>query len=526
MKVMGPESYYPLIDREIERRDESKIFIATDQRQFVDLLRNRYGSRVLALEAIRSGSSVNPFQVSDSRNYLKGREVLLDCLILSRCNFLLKCTSAVGEYAMYFNPELDCIDVNHLKQRSTLGDALSVSWNRAKSLTWENDPGTETTSWRQYVRKYVTRNPLTFMLAETVERRRYSSNMAWQAAVLLKDAVGSALFPNTVPLSLVGYRARSAWRRRGARLFDPGNAPFQKYLEIRTDEPGSEGLFTQLSRILEQLHFADAHRLTPVVTLDQPSNRYLDRGRGQNVWDYYFEPVSGLTTSDLDGVDPSTIALLSPDEQRSLLLGVGNLTNEPPNSLDDAGERWFRRRREMAAELIRAHVRVKPDVVNKVDAFYRDHLDGRTVLGVHMCATIPTVDMRPTESTGQQRRGQTAPPEAYWPFIDAFLEAHASARIFLATNDPDCLDQALKRYGSLVVFTDTARASADQERSRSVNGRGYQPGEDVLLDVLLLSRTNYLLRCASSVGEFATFFNPSLDSLDLSYAHTVQRVAF
>ena len=42
----------------------------------------------------------------------------------------------------------------------------------------------------------------------------------------------------------------------------------------------------------------------------------------------------------------------------------------------------------------------------------------------------------------------------------------------------------------------------------------------VLLDALLLSRTDYLLHSASGVAEFAIYFNPSLheSSVHLQYA--------
>ena len=36
----------------------------------------------------------------------KGKQVLLDTLMLSRCDFLLKSASSVSEFAIYFNPQL------------------------------------------------------------------------------------------------------------------------------------------------------------------------------------------------------------------------------------------------------------------------------------------------------------------------------------------------------------------------------------------------------------------------------------
>ncbi len=58
------------------------------------------------------------------------------------------------------------------------------------------------------------------------------------------------------------------------------------------------------------------------------------------------------------------------------------------------------------------------------------------------------------------------------------------------------------------------------------DGRGYQRGEEVLIDALLLSKTNFLLKCTSNVGEVAIYFNPSLKALDLSYDHVIEDMIF
>ena len=69
---------------------------------------------MLSVEAIRCQGDEAPFQVEDGKNYQKGKEVLLDCLLFSRCDFLLKCTSHVGEAALWFSPDMPHIDLSHL----------------------------------------------------------------------------------------------------------------------------------------------------------------------------------------------------------------------------------------------------------------------------------------------------------------------------------------------------------------------------------------------------------------------------
>ncbi|MFT7530130.1 MAG: hypothetical protein ACI9FD_001134 [Gammaproteobacteria bacterium] len=119
MKVIKPRACFSHIDDYTKQNGRCKIFVATDQQQFLDQLKTRYGDRIVSYDAIRASDDRNPFDVDRNDGYQKGEEVLIDCLLLSRCDYLLKCTSAVGEFAMYFNPSLSCIDLNHLLKRAS-----------------------------------------------------------------------------------------------------------------------------------------------------------------------------------------------------------------------------------------------------------------------------------------------------------------------------------------------------------------------------------------------------------------------
>ncbi len=100
------------IDRRFEERPELKIFVATDQQQYVDLLVARYGERVVYQDCLRSKTSQNAMSFANRRPSVQGKEVLMDGLLLSRCHALLKSPSAVSEFAIYFNPRLKVTDLN------------------------------------------------------------------------------------------------------------------------------------------------------------------------------------------------------------------------------------------------------------------------------------------------------------------------------------------------------------------------------------------------------------------------------
>ena len=142
MRIIKPREYFPYIDDYTRKHGYCRIFVATEQQQFLRQMKARYGDRILSYEAIRTSGLRNPFQLQGS-GYRKGEEVLIDCLLLSRSNYLLKCTSAVGEFAMYFNPNLACVDLNHMTNGPRYFQSLIVRlrhhawqrylrWNRGK----------------------------------------------------------------------------------------------------------------------------------------------------------------------------------------------------------------------------------------------------------------------------------------------------------------------------------------------------------------------------------------------------------
>ena len=85
MRIISPEQYYPYIDQYLAENAGCRIFVATDQVQFLDQLRDRYGEKIISLPAARSSGALATFNVHDRQtsNYNKGEEVLVDCLLLA-----------------------------------------------------------------------------------------------------------------------------------------------------------------------------------------------------------------------------------------------------------------------------------------------------------------------------------------------------------------------------------------------------------------------------------------------------------
>ena len=84
------------------------IFIATDENAFVEKIRAQHP----ALQVVNSGTVTHHKEIGREDNFAKGEHALLDCLLLSRCRYVLKCQSALSAFAKVLNPQLEAYRIS------------------------------------------------------------------------------------------------------------------------------------------------------------------------------------------------------------------------------------------------------------------------------------------------------------------------------------------------------------------------------------------------------------------------------
>ena len=298
-----------------------------------------------------------------------------------------------------------------------------------------------------------------------------------------------------------------------------------KFLIITINHPYA-GFFAYVNFALNQLIYAEQHSLSPVVYFGPQSgdgpNAYFDAGVGDNMWDYYFEPVATLTYADIerrlsDPDDPLTLddlTTLSVEELWRIHEAEPESIYPYPHGIhsdkfkSDPG--WYSKQRARAHYIINKYVRIKPHILAKVDAFEREYFAGNRVLGIHMRGT----DKGSAKLSPELMR--IVKPREYFRHIDEYTDRHGYCKIFVATEQQQFLHQITARYGDRVLSYQAMRTSGLRNPFQ-LDGNGYRKGEDVLIDCLLLSRSDYLLKCTSAVGEFAMYFNPKLACVDLNH---------
>ena len=90
----------------IKKEKYNAIFLSTEEKQYLNLFRKKFGNMLYYIESYRSNKD-DAF-ISYPRNlhrYKLGKEILLDTLILSKCNTFLHIDTNVSLFVRFFSPK-------------------------------------------------------------------------------------------------------------------------------------------------------------------------------------------------------------------------------------------------------------------------------------------------------------------------------------------------------------------------------------------------------------------------------------
>ena len=105
-----------------------------------------------------------------------------------------------------------------------------------------------------------------------------------------------------------------------------------------------------------------------------------------------------------------------------------------------------------------------------------------------------------------------------------YLDKHPKARVFVATDSVQFLEEAKAAFGDAVCALEATRLeTADEIKglhfSDHAKSKGALLGEEVLLDALILAKANFFIHGISSVSNAALFLNPRMKHIDIEIVH-------
>ena len=91
-----------------------KIFVATDEQAFIDYLISIYGDLVCYNKAALCATidNLTPIHFRNREHFKRGEEALIDALLLSKVDFLIRTCSNLSKFSIFLSPDLEYVDLN------------------------------------------------------------------------------------------------------------------------------------------------------------------------------------------------------------------------------------------------------------------------------------------------------------------------------------------------------------------------------------------------------------------------------
>lgn len=266
------------------------------------------------------------------------------------------------------------------------------------------------------------------------------------------------------------------------------------------------GMFSEFHSVVGALAYAEA-RGAAGVRVDFRSALYVDPERGPNWWTYFFERDAMPIPNRSSGGEVHLNRSFAKYGRHGGFCDVVNGTTPYLYPMTFGISRFDVHR------LIDSHIHVRQSIRDEVDRAVAGSVEpGAYVVGVHY---------RGTDSTRRfglltDNRTRRVAYQAYADEVRRALDAASpsSHRVFVASDEVECLDFMRRAFGDRVVCSEDApRVRADGlpiHLDRTLAASNYQKGKSGLVDCLRLAASDYLVKGRSNLSDASLAFNPRL----------------
>ena len=280
--------------------------------------------------------------------------------------------------------------------------------------------------------------------------------------------------------------------------------------KFRIIKSRDKGLFSNFLQVIQSLYLSDLDGRIPIVDWDIFWYSQDDPYNGSNnVWEYYFEPVSSYRIEDVD-FDTDDVVVASKYRKKGKNIPnwdkkCWDWKSKPPrNCLNNPSGKC----RNFVNNIISKHIKIKMPIMHKINNFYDDNLKDFNVLAVHIrCCNDLKKGIRDISL------------EQYIKVLEEHLSKNKNSRIFIATDYNPIINKFHDIFKEKLFYYDSHRSedgfaavcgySDPKERKRG----GALMGEEVLIDTILLSKCNKLIHGTSNVSSSAMYFNKNIEHI-------------
>ena len=259
------------------------------------------------------------------------------------------------------------------------------------------------------------------------------------------------------------------------------SAVFGQNYYLLTHRPEDAGFFSIFHTVLGALDFMETSNSCCGLRVDfEDEGIYYDKEYGENWWEYYFEPIDiGKKTSI-----------------------VKKFFHYKMIAFTFYGE--FGMSRERGNELIRKYIFLKPHIQKKIDDFYETNFQENYVIGVHYRGADKCLE------------ADIVPYKDVYERLQPIIKDHNNYKIFVATDDSYFLAYMHAHFPERIITIDAARSYEGTGVHFAEKNDNYKKGEEAVIDCILLSKCDLLLKTSSNLSNCSIKFNPNIPVIELN----------
>jgi hypothetical protein len=242
--------------------------------------------------------------------------------------------------------------------------------------------------------------------------------------------------------------------------------------------PGA-GLFSNLTFVINHLKISEQFGFIPVVDMQNFPSWYNEKNKVNNTynsWEYYFNQLSDYTLEEVY------------NSQKVIICDNIYHTNFSRLIFEDKD----------LIKLGKKYIKINSNILKKHDIYFNKYLRGKKFLSVYLRGgefkTIPNHDFPPTN---QQVIAK----------VKKVMEENKIDVIFLCSKEIEHIDLFKKEFPNKFVYYDSFRSKKDFFTFYPRENHRYLLGEEILCEMLNLSKSDFLIYSLSNVSQAAIYYN-------------------
>ena len=251
-----------------------------------------------------------------------------------------------------------------------------------------------------------------------------------------------------------------------------------------------------LLQVLNNLKWCEENERTPLVDLCGDNYWLHDKEYGDNIWEYFFAPVSHITLEPTE----EEVEEERKDEITRFLLPVNGYDKQV---ILYEWMRYFTETRKDLNEIFKKYIKVRKDIVEDVEIFWAKNMFNERVLAVQI---------RGTDTIKYGLKIQDYIDETH-----KYLKDNSATKIYVASDTHEALNVFKKEFDGMGNVIHLPLFRQKNYIGASINGRnnwsgvGFQSpkdaGDEILKETMLLSRCYHIIHQKSSVALCALIMN-------------------